>query len=169
MSASSVIPQETPPHGMARNECGQRAAAALLARHGHAEAGALLDQLRASHPPDTPLRLLGTTPAQLARALRSRGLAARAVTHRDDASARATLLAGPLPALACVDLRPLGARWPMLHWVLVEAVDHESVTLSHLVRTGGARARVPWARFLRAWRCRVSPFPMHRRAVVLAS
>lgn len=137
---------------MGRNECAQRAAARLLARERGGSWRTHLARLRESHPPDTPWRLLGTTPAQLARMLTASGLPARALR-------RAPAEALTPGAVACVDLRPLWGGLPRLHWDLVEAVDAERV------RFGGRDH--PREAFLRAWSCRASPFPMHRRALVV--
>jgi len=54
---------------MSRNECAQHAAARVLAHERGGNWRTHLARLRDSHPPDTPLRLLGTTPAQLARVI----------------------------------------------------------------------------------------------------
>lgn len=151
---------------MGRNECGQRAAARMLSLLGHGDDAALRADLATRFRPDTPLRLLGTTPDQLARALRAYGEPGRATHHAAPAQARAALLAARM-GLACVDLRHLGARWPMLHWVHVAAADAEGVDVDMLVRTPhGRRARFAWPAFLRAWRCAASPLAMHRYALV---
>lgn len=139
---------------MGRNECGQRAAARILARLRGGDWREHYARVRVSHPPDTPLRLLGTTPAQLARMLAAHGVAA--VPHR---RAPASSLAPG--AAACVDLRPLLGGLPRLHWDIIEDVREDAV------RFGGRwHARDA---FLRAWQCRCSPFAMHRRALVVAS
>lgn len=126
---------------MGRNTCAQRLAARIL--------GIPAAELERSHPPDTPLRLLGTTPAQLARMLAAHGRPAR-VAH------------GGVPApgeAVCVDLRPLRGGIPRLHWMLVEDVTEDAVRMEgHWY---------PRAAFQRAWACRLSPFPMHRRARVV--
>lgn len=137
---------------MGRNECGQRAAARILARLRGGDWREHHARLRASHPPDTPLRLLGTTPAHLARMLDANGVPAVALRRADASS----LAAG---AAACVDLRHLHGGVPRLHWDLIDAVREDAV------RFGGRwHAREA---FLRAWQCRCSPFPMHRRALVV--
>ncbi|HET6405555.1 MAG TPA: hypothetical protein VFH78_12995 [Candidatus Thermoplasmatota archaeon] len=138
---------------MARhNECAQRAAARLLSSRSGKDAAALYERLRASHPPDTPLRLLGTTPRLLARMLTESGLPSRALRCGGWSDLRAG-------ALACVDLRPLEGGLPRLHWVAVEEVGPE-----HVRADGRRYAREAW---MRAWSCRCSPFAMHRRALVL--
>ncbi|HUR68848.1 MAG TPA: hypothetical protein VM370_06335 [Candidatus Thermoplasmatota archaeon] len=128
---------------MGRHECAQRAASRIL--------GVPAQRLARTHPPDTPLRLLGTTPRQLARMLTAHGRPSVARTR----AAWSELAPG---ALVCVDLRPLLGGLPRLHWMLVEAVDAARVVVD-------GRA-VPRAVFERAWACRCSPFAMHRRALV---
>lgn len=136
-----------------RNECGQRAAAEVLSRRIGGDARLYLRELRESHPPDTPLRLLGTTPRRVAHMLRACGLPAELRTRASQADLRAD-------AIACVDLRVLEGRGlPRLHWAVIDDADAAGVRIG--------RARYAWARFLRAWECRASPFPMHRRAIVL--
>lgn len=137
---------------MGRNECGQRAAARILARVRGGDWREHYARLRASHPPDTPLRLLGTTPAHLARMLAANGVPAVALGRADEAA----LTPG---AAACVDLRHLAGGLPRLHWDLVEEVRADAI------RFGGRWH--PREAFLRAWQCRCSPFGMHRRALVL--
>lgn len=129
---------------MGRNECAQRAAAAIL--HVPAE------MLARTHPPDTPLRLLGTTPTQLARMFTDHGRASRVIL-------RATPSDLERDAIACVDLRPLRGGLPRLHWLRIDNVDE------HGVRAEGRHHA--WARFMRAWNCRASPFRAHRRALVV--
>lgn len=134
---------------MGRNECAQRAAAALLARHHGGDAAAWHARVARTHPPDSPLRLWGTTPRQLAAALTAHGLPAD-VTRRHLTS----------PGIACVDLRPLVGGPPRLHWLVVERVTEASV------ETSLPRLLAPREEFERAWSCRVSPFRMHRQALV---
>ena len=136
-----------------RNTCAQRAAARLLSQRHGGDWHHHYDRLCASHPPDTPLRLLGTTPARLLAMLRDTGLPAELRTRAEAAH----LQPG---AIACVDLRPLHGRIPRLHWTLIEDLDER-----------GVRAEGAWhtrERWMRAWSCRVSPFAMHRRALVVA-
>jgi hypothetical protein len=135
-----------------RNECAQRAAAKLLARESGHDWRVHHAALRASHPPDTPLRLLGTTPQQLARMLTDSGRPSRALRDAPE-----TALAPG--AIACVDLRPLRGGLPRLHWDIVEGVDEAGVRLGERLHA--------WGAFRRAWACRASPFPMHRRALVV--
>ena len=136
-----------------RNECGQKAAAIVLSRRLGGPSRIHTAELARSHPPDTPLRLLGTTPARVAAMLRARGVACELRTRAGAADVQRD-------AIACVDLRALEGRgWPRLHWVVIDDADASGV------RIGGARHS--WARFLRAWECRASPFPMHRRAIVV--
>lgn len=138
---------------MGRNECGQRAAARILARVRGGDWRDHAARLAATHPPDTPWRLLGTTPAQLARMLAANDVPAVALRRVEEAA----LAPG---AAACVDLRHLVGGLPRLHWDLVEDVRADAI------RFGGRW--YPRASFLRAWQCRCSPFAMHRRALVLA-
>lgn len=135
------------------NECAQRAGARLLARRLGGDWRTHYARLRLTHPPDTPLRLLGTTPRQLAAMLSASGLPARAMRDAPEDALRRE-------ALACVDLRPLLGGLPRLHWDLVEGADEASI------RFGGRDH--PRPTFLRAWACRASPFAMHRRALVVA-
>lgn len=125
------------------NDCAQKAAAHILSRR---IGGAWRDhhaRLLRTHPPDTPLRLLGTTPRGLARMLTESGLPARALRR----APREALTPG---ALACVELRALTGRGPpRLHWI--------ELTPEHLADP----------RLERAWECRASPLPMHRRALVV--
>lgn len=129
---------------MGRNECAQRAAGRLL--------GVPAERLARTHPPDTPWRLVGTTPRQLARMLTAYGRPSRALRR----AAWPDLARG---ALACIDLRPLAGGLPRLHWVLVEDVEPARVRIE-----GRWVAREA---FERAWRCAWSPFAMHRRALVV--
>lgn len=129
---------------MGRNECAQRAAEHLLRVPAA--------RLARTHPPNTPLRLLGTTPAQLARLLTAYGRASQVLpgaTWSDLAPS----------GLACIDLRALRGGLPRLHWVLIQAVEPERVRVE-----GRWVAR---SAFEKAWRCAWSPFRMHRRALVL--
>lgn len=130
---------------MGRNTCAQRVASRLLGVPAH--------ELERTHPPDTPLRLLGTTPRQLAAMLTARGRASTA----------AWALPGERPRAedaVCVDLRHLHGGIPRLHWMLVEDTHDERLRLD-----GRWYA---WDRAERAWACRASPLPMHRRAYVRA-
>lgn len=148
------------------NDCAQRAAAAVLAPRLGVPERALRERLRREHPPDTPLALLGTTPWGLERLLRAQGAEVERRAGATRAWLEAALARGPV--LACVDLRPLGHRWPMLHWVVVRGADAEGVTVDGLVRAPWPRegARVPWGAFLRAWACRWAPLPAYRRAAL---
>lgn len=58
----------------------------------------------------------------------------------------------------CVDMRPLRGGLPRLHWMLVEDARADALRLD-----GGWHAR---SAVDRAWACRASPLPMHRRARV---
>lgn len=152
-----------------RNGCGPRAAAAIL-RHWHIEATPLT--VYSANPPDTPFALLGTTPRGLARTLEAYGMHATRHEGDDDAEARAWLQ-GALrhgPVALCVDLRPLGCRLPLLHWVVARHADGDAVRCTHLTRTRWkqAQADVPWDALMAAWRCRWVPLAQYRHAGVLA-
>ena len=135
-----------------RNECGQRAAARVLSRRLGGGWRDHYARLRNTHPPDTPFRLLGTTPKRVADMLSASGVKARVVAGRGMDQLRAG-------ALACIDTRPLVGGLPRLHWVEVEAVAPAGVQA-----LGRVHDRERW---MRAWSCRCSPFPMHRRALVV--
>ena len=137
-----------------RNECAQRAAAHLLSQHLGGDWRGHYAQLRRTHPPDTPFRLLGTTPARVAKMLSDSGLDASLLTRatRDDVRPG---------ALACIDLRPLHGGLPRLHWVLIDDVAPHGVRAEERWHA--------WDRWMRAWSCRASPFAMHRRALVHAT
>lgn len=123
-----------------RNTCAQRLAARWLR-----VPAATLER---SHPPDTPLRLLGTTPEQLARMLTAYGRPARAQRGGSPQAGDAVM----------VDLRPLVGGLPRLHWMRVEAVREDAVALDGRWH--------PRAAFERAWGCRISPLPRHHRCLV---
>lgn len=152
-----------------RNSCGQQAAARILSRWGHEVPASLL---YSTHPPDTPLGLLGTSPRGLARMLEAHGLHAERVAFRRADDARAWLeRALPLgPVALLVDLRPLGCRLPTLHWTVASSQTPEGVECESLVRTrfDARRDIVPWPELLRAWRCGVAPLPGYRHAAVAA-
>lgn len=135
-----------------RNECGQRAAAKVLSRRLGGPAREHYARLRESHPPDTPLRLLGTTPRRVAQMLSASGVPATVATSCAPSALRAD-------AIACVDLRPLAGGLPRLHWMAIDGVCAEGVHAE-----GRLHDRPRW---MRAWSCRVSPFAMHRRALIL--
>lgn len=127
---------------MGRNTCAQRLAARIL--------NVPAAELERTHPPDTPLRLLGTSAAQLARMLTAYGRPS-AVRHGS----------GPHAGDAvCVDLRHLRGGVPRLHWMLVDDARPDAVRLDG--------RWYPRDAFDRAWACRASPFPMHRRAKVVS-
>lgn len=147
-----------------RNPCGPYALAAALTRLGRPCAPSAA---YAAHPPDTPFALLGTTPWGLAASARLAGLRAeRAWSVRPEPE---RLARGEGVAIVCVDLRPLGARWPAAHWALVDAADDEGVALSSLASVGAFARRYPWATFLRAWRLRWAPHPAYWHASVRVS
>lgn len=135
-----------------RNTCAQRAAAHVISQHTHQPWRPIYQHLLATHPPDTPLRLLGTTPARLAAALHHHGIPATTKRHAHPTD----LHAG---TIACIDLRALHGGPPRLHWTLLEDVT------DHAVRADGRWHTME--RWMRAWTCRASPFPMHRRALVV--
>lgn len=159
-----------------RNACGQHAAARLLSHRGLGPAGTPRERaarLYATHPPDTPLKLLGTSPRGVERMLEAHGLPAERAHFQAASDARdwleRALAAGPVALL--VDLRPLGSRLPMLHWTVATAATPEGVACENLVRTpfDARRAVVPWNALLRAWRCRIAPLPGYRYAAVAAA
>lgn len=155
-----------------RNACGQRALATLLdlARIGRPP----LSELYASHPPDTLLKLFGTSPRALARMCVERGLDVRHRAGGDGARARAWLAReleeGRAVALL-LDLRHLGRPWPTGHWVVALDADERAVQLTNLVRTprfASPDAGVPWETLLPAWRCAAAILPSWRYAAVSA-
>lgn len=159
-----------------RNSCGQVAAARILAHWGLGPAGSPRERaslLYAAHPPDTWLKLLGTSPRGLARMLEAHGLATKLATHRraDDARAWLERAVSTGPVALLVDLRPLGSRVPALHWLVATGTATDGVACENLVRTRYRAARdvVPWPDLLRAWSCRVAPLPGYRHAAVLAA
>lgn len=157
----------------ARNGCAQAAVATLLAHYDFPEPR--LRDLYARFPPDTPFRLLGTSPRRLAQALAAHGLPARQISHRRAAPARAWLeaeLAAGQPVVLLLDLRHLGRRLPGGHYVVAFACDEQEVHVTNMVRAGrhrGPQARVPWSELLPAWRCTLAPFPSWHYAAVVAA
>lgn len=153
-----------------RNPCGQHAAARILSHWGRQ---APVSALYSSHPPDTPLKLLGTSPRGLERMLRDHGLDAERVSFRREADARAwlerALPTGPVALL--LDLRPLGRMLPTLHWAVATSADEAGVACEKLAGTrfDARRDLVPWSGLLRAWRAAVAPLPGYRHAAVLAA
>jgi hypothetical protein len=119
--------------------------------------------LDAAHPPDTPLRLLGTTPWGLLRAARALGLDARYRWGRADPDLLCRHLADAGPAIVLLDV---GARLPTMHWAVAHAADAEGVSLVGL-HPAPREATWPWPRFLRAWRG--LPLPGYRHGALLAN
>jgi hypothetical protein len=159
------------PH--ARNGCAQAALAWLLDFWQLPRPP--LAELYRAHPPDTPLRLMGTSPPALARMAAARGLRVRARSGGDAHAARAWLaaeLAAGRPAALLLDLRHLGRRLPGGHWVVALAADEREVHVTNLVRTprhAGPVADLPWEALLPAWRCRAAVLPSWRFAGVSAA
>ncbi|GEM_PF-4360560 len=139
-----------------RNGCAQAALATLLHHHGRPVDVRALDR---AHPPDTPFRLLGTTPWGLLRAARALGLDARYVWGHRDVARLARHLAESGPAIVLLDV---GRRAPMMHWAVAHAAGPEGVSLASLP----GDAYWPWPRFLRAWRG--VPLPGYRHGALLA-
>lgn len=131
-----------------------------------------LQALYDAAPPDTPFRLLGTSPRAVERLAGSVGLAAdrRSGGTGEQAAAwlRARLAAGDLVILL-LDLRHLGRALPGGHYVVAYAADDEGVHVTNMVRTSrhpGPHAHVPWRELLPAWRCRAALLPSWSYAAV---
>ncbi|HWG91146.1 MAG TPA: hypothetical protein VNZ52_09905 [Candidatus Thermoplasmatota archaeon] len=166
-----MVPTLFAPRATARNGCAHAAAASLAVHHGLATDGpGLLSRLYPALPPDTPGRLLGTTPWRTAAIARRAGLEAQWGWAVRSGTALALLqreLAAGRPVIVLLNLRPLGHPWPVGHYAIVTGLTDEEVSLVNLPRS--LAPRQPLAAFLRAWRIAALPLPTYRYAWVTVS
>lgn len=160
------------------NRCGQAAVATLLDYHGlnpyglkksvydekdgrhHWESGEIIDRICEEFPPNHLFGLLGTTPGQLAKALRAAGLEASWAASRDGGEGRQKiwkevkgLVKAGLPVTVILDMGKLGGRPLTAHWGVVYRVEDSEVRLANTKSV----TTVPEARFLRAFKCWFMP------------
>ena len=170
------------------NRCGQAAVATLLDHHGldpyglkkpiyderdgcyHWADGEIIDGICEDFSPDHLFGLFGTTPDQLAKALRFAGLDASWAASRDAGEGRQKIweevkrsVNARLPAIVIMDMGMLGGRPLSAHWSVVYRIEDSNV---HLANTKNI-AMVPEARFLRAFECWFMP-PHFRHCAVFA-
>jgi hypothetical protein len=167
------------------NRCGQAAVATLLDYHGldpyglkkpiydekdgrhHWSDGEIVDRICGEFPPDHLFGLFGTTPGQLARALRSAGLEASWAASRNEDGrqkiwneVKRSVEAG-LPVIVIMDMGKLGGRPLTAHWGVIYRIE---ASTAHLANTENI-TMVPEARLLRAFRCWFMPPRFHHCAV----
>jgi hypothetical protein len=170
------------------NRCGQAAIATLLDYHGldpyglrkpiydekdgrhHWVDGEIIDRICEEFPPNHLFGLFGTTPRQLARALRSAGLEANWAASRDEGEGCRRIweevkraVAAGLPVITIMDMGKLGGRPLTAHWGVVYRIEDSIV---HLANTRNITV-VPEARFLRAFKCWFMP-PYFNHCAVFA-
>jgi hypothetical protein len=156
------------------NRCGQAAVATLLDYYGldpyglkkpiydekdgcyHWADSKIIDRICKEFPPNHLLGLFGTTPGQLAKALRSAGLKASWAASRDEGEGRQKIweevkrsIEAGLPVMTIMDMGKLGGRPLTAHWGVVYRIEDSIV---HLANTKNI-TMVPEARFLRAFKC----------------
>ena len=160
------------------NRCGQAAVATLLDHHRldpyglekpiydekdgrhHWADGEIIDRICEEFPPNHLFGLLGTTPRQLAKALRSAGLETRWAASTDEGEGRQKIweetkrsVRAGLPVIVIVDMGKLGGRPLAAHWGVVYRIEDSTVYLANIKNI----TMVPEARFLHAFRCWFMP------------
>jgi hypothetical protein len=168
------------------NRCGQAAVATLLDYHGldpyslrkpiydekdgrpHWADGEIIDQICEDFPPNHLFGLFGTTPGQLAKALRFAGLEAGWAASRDEGKGRQKIwgevkrsVEADLPVIVAMDMGKLGGRPMTAHWGVIYRIENSNV---HLANTKNITV-VPEARFLRAFKCWFMPSHFNHCAV----
>jgi hypothetical protein len=167
------------------NKCGQAAVAALLDYHGldpygvkkpiydekdgrhHWASGEIIDRISEKFSPNHLFGLFGTTPDQLAKALRSAGLEASWAASRNEGEGRQKIwkeikrsVEAGLPIIVIMDMGKLGGRLLTAHWGVVYRIEDATV---HLANTNVTM--VPEAGFLSAFKCWFMPPSFHHCGV----
>jgi hypothetical protein len=168
------------------NKCGQAAVATLLDNHGldpyslrkpiydekdgryHWASGEIIDRISEKSPPNHLFGLFGTTPGQLAKALRSARLEASWTASRNEDEGRQKIwkqikrsVEANLPVIVIMDMGKLGGRPLTAHWGVVYRIEDSTV---HLANTKNI-TMVPEARFLCAFKCWFMPPRFHHCGV----
>jgi hypothetical protein len=168
------------------NRCGQAAVAALLDHHRldpyglekpiydekdgrhHWADGEIIDRICEEFPPNHLFGLFGTTPGQLAKALRSAGLETSWAASTDEGEGRQKIweevkrsVKANLPVIVIMDMGKLGGRVLAAHWGVVYRIEDSTVHLANIKNL----TMVPEARFLRAFRCWFMPPHFNQCAV----
>ncbi len=118
--------------------------------------GEIIDRICEEFPPDHLFGLFGTTPGQLAKALRFTGLEVSwaASTNKEKRrqkiweEVKRSVEAG-LPVIVAMDMGKLGGRPLTAHWGVIYRIEDSIV---HLANTKNI-TMVPEARFLSAFEC----------------
>jgi hypothetical protein len=156
------------------NRCGQAAVATLLDYHGldpyglkkpnydgkdcrlHWVDGEIIDRICDDFPPNNVFGVFGTTPGQLAKALRFAGLEASWAASINRGKGRQTVweevkrsVEAGLPVIVSMDMGKLGGPPLRAHWGVVYRIDDSHVHLANAKNL----TMVPEARFLRAFEC----------------
>jgi hypothetical protein len=170
------------------NRCGQATVATLLDYHGldpyglkkpihdendgrrHWVDGEIIDRICADFPPDHLFGLLGTTPGQLAKALRFAGLEASWAASRDEGEGHQRIweevkrsVGARLPVIVIMDGGKLGGRPLAAHWGVIYRIEDSTVYLANTRNI----TMVPEARFLGAFKCWFMP-PRFNHCAVFA-
>jgi hypothetical protein len=155
------------------NTCGQAVIASLVRAYANEGVSAisdaaLLSMVSERFGPNWPFKGGATNRGIMKRALRSFGIQFHesfaplfsSVFTSSEKRARRSIEEwlrserGPVVVLIAPHLAHLGGRFT-LHWAVVYAYDQEAVRLA----TWGKSVRIPWADFMRAWRCWFAPSP----------
>jgi hypothetical protein len=168
------------------NRCGQAAVATLLDYHEldpyglkqpiydekdgrhHWASGEIIDRICEEFPPNHLLGLFGTTPGQLAKALRSAGLEASWAASRNEGESsekiwkevKRSVEAG-FPVIVIMGMGKLGGRPLTAHWGVVYRIEDSTVYLANTKNI----TTVPEAHFLGVFKCWFMPPRFHHCAV----
>jgi hypothetical protein len=170
------------------NRCGQAAVATLLDYHRrdpyglkrpiydekdgrrHWVDGEIIDRICEDFPPDHFFGLFGTTPAQLAKALRFCDLEASWSASRDEGEGRQRIweevkrsVEARLPVIVIMDGGKLGGRPLAAHWGVIYRIEDSKVYLANTRNI----TMVPEVRFLGAFKCWFMP-PRFNHCAVFA-